>query len=123
MTADVPGLAGKRVLVAEDNALIRAAVCEMLEAQGAQAVAAEDGEQAVLAFAACPFDVVLMDVCMEGMDGYAAAQAIRYMDGRVLIFAHTDAGTQYGAGEAQENGMDGCVRKMSLGELARVLRP
>ena len=44
MTADAPGLAGKRVLVAEDNALIRAAVCEMLEAQGAHVVAAEDGE-------------------------------------------------------------------------------
>ena len=64
-----------------------------------------------------------MDVCMEGMDGYAAAQAIRYMDGRVLIFAHTDAGTQDGAEEAKASGMDGCVRKMNLGELARMLRP
>ena len=119
-------LAGKRLLVVEDNALIRGMLCEMLSAHGAQAIPAEDGAQAVREFAALgrePFDVVLMDICMPGMDGYAAARAIRRMDGRVLIFAHTEAGKQYGAGEALESGMDGCIQKLAgIGELARLLR-
>jgi len=118
-------LAGKRFLVAEDNGLIRDAVCEMLETHGAQAIPAEDGAQAVRAFSALDaggFDAVLMDVCMPGMDGYAAARAIRRMDRRILIFAHTDAGGTYSAGEALKNGMDGCIPKLAgVGELARLM--
>jgi len=118
-------LAGKRFLVAEDNGLIRDAVCEMLETHGAQAIPAEDGAQAVRAFSALDaggFDAVLMDVCMPGMDGYAAARAIRKMDRRVLIFAHSDAGTQYGAEDALKSGMDGCVQKpVTARKLAQVM--
>lgn len=122
--ADV--LTGKRILVAEDNALIRDALCDMLNAHGAQAIPAGDGAQAVRMFAALdgkPFDAVLMDVCMPKMDGYAAARAIRRMDRRVLIFAHTDAASAYSAGEARTNGMDGCIRKLAgIEELARRMR-
>lgn len=118
-------LAGKRILVAEDNALLRRALCEMLGAHGATAVPAQDGEEAVRLFAASmdgAFDAALMDVSMPGMDGYAAARAIRRMDRRVLIFAHTDAGTQYGAGNARESGMDACLQKpVRMRELSRLL--
>jgi len=116
-------LLGKRFLVAEDNAMMRRMVCEMLAAHGAQVTAAEDGKAAVRRFAEdAPFDAVLMDVSMRGMDGYAAARAIRKMDRRVLIFAHSDAGTQYGAEDALKSGMDGCVQKpVTARKLAQVM--
>jgi len=116
-------LSGKRFLVAEDNAMMRRMVCETLAAHGAQVTAAEDGKAAVRRFAEdAPFDAVLMDVSMRGMDGYAAARAIRKMDRRVLIFAHSDAGTQYGAEDALKSGMDGCVQKpVTARKLAQVM--
>lgn len=116
-------LSGKRFLVAEDNAMMRRMVCELLAAHGVQVIAAEDGRAAVRRFAEdAPFDAVLMDVSMPGMDGYAAARAIRKMDRRVLIFAHSDAGTQYGEEDALKSGMDGCVQKpISVRKLVRVM--
>ena len=114
-------LSGRRFLVAEDNALMRRMVCELLAGHGAQVVEAKDGQEAVRLFReGGPFDVVLMDVSMPGMDGFAAARAIRAMDSRVLIFAHTEAGAQYGEQEAQESGMDGAVEKpVSIRELTK----
>ena len=116
-------LSGRRFLVAEDNALMRRMVCELLAGHGAQAIAAKDGREAVCLFKEDgPFDAVLMDVSMPGMDGFAAARAIRVMDSRVLIFAHTQAGEQYGVREAQESGMDACLQKpVKMHALIRLL--
>lgn len=122
-------LAGKRFLVAEDNALARSALCEMLTAHGAQAVPAEDGAQAVRLFALSDegaFDAAIFDVCMPVMDGYAASAAIRRMQrrdaGRVLIFAQSGAEPRYAAQEAGSSGMDACLQKpVRMGDLARLL--
>ena len=114
-------LSGRRFLIAEDNALVRQMICELLFSHGAEAAAAQDGREAVRLFREDgPFDAVLMDISMPGMDGFAAARAIRRMDSRALIFAHTEAGAQYGEQEARDNGMDGAVEKpVSIGKLAR----
>ena len=66
-----------RVLVAEDEALIRLDLREMLEEEGFTVVAeAADGEQAVsLAFEHKP-DLVICDVKMPKLDGIAAAAQI-----------------------------------------------
>ena len=91
---------------------MRRMVCELLASHGAEAVAAQDGQEAVRRFAQDgPFDAVLLDVCMPGMDGFAAARAIRRLDRQVLIFAHTEAGGRYGEQEARDSGMDGCLQK------------
>ena len=67
-----------RVLLADDQALVRAGFRALLDAQGDIEVAAEasDGEQAVsLARQVVP-DVVLMDIRMPGTDGLAATRQI-----------------------------------------------
>ena len=67
-----------RVLVADDQALVRAGFRALLDAQGDIEVAGEasDGEQAVsLARQVVP-DVVLMDIRMPGTDGLAATRQI-----------------------------------------------
>ena len=116
-------LSGKRFLVAEDNALMRRMVCELLAGHGAQVMEAKDGQEAVCLFAEDgAFDAVLMDISMPVMDGFAAARAIRDMDRRVPIFAHTEAGAQYGEREALDSGMDGCVKKpVSIGEIVSLM--
>lgn len=66
-----------RVLIAEDEALIRLDLKEMLEAEGYQVVAeAADGEQAVALAEQHRPDLVVMDVKMPRLDGISAAERI-----------------------------------------------
>jgi CheY-like chemotaxis protein len=66
-----------RVLLAEDEPVNRRVVSRLLEKQGCGVVGAANGLEAVAAFESGRFDVVLMDVQMPGLDGLAAATAIR----------------------------------------------
>jgi two-component system, sensor histidine kinase len=72
---------GLRVLVAEDNAVNRLVVEKLLENLGHVAVFAEDGFAALAAAAAQPFDVILMDIQMPGLDGSSAFARIRATPG------------------------------------------
>jgi response regulator NasT len=66
-----------RIVIAEDEAIIRLDLKEMLEEEGLDVVGeASDGEAAIrLAREQSP-DLVIMDIKMPGMDGLAAAEAI-----------------------------------------------
>lgn len=80
-TADMapPGL--RRVLVAEDNATNRLIIARMLEREGLEVVAVENGREAVDAVRGGGFDMVLMDMLMPEMDGLTATMLIRAMGG------------------------------------------
>ena len=69
--------AAARILVAEDNKTNQDVVLGMLEDVGLTAVVVENGQQAVDAVKAQPFDLILMDMQMPVMDGLAATQSIR----------------------------------------------
>jgi len=76
-----------KVVIAEDEAIIRLDLKEMLEEEGLQVVGeAADGEAAVrLAAEKCP-DLVILDIKMPGMDGLAAAEKLaESSDAAVLI--------------------------------------
>ena len=72
-----PTAATRRVVIAEDEALIRMDLAEMLAEEGYDVVAAvEDGEQAVARTEELRPDLVILDVKMPRLDGIAAAQRI-----------------------------------------------
>jgi len=74
-TPDVPEAA--RVLVAEDEALIRLDLVELLTDEGYEVVGqAADGEEAVALARSLAPDVVVMDVKMPRLDGISAAEII-----------------------------------------------
>jgi two-component system, sensor histidine kinase len=103
-----------RVLVAEDHPVNRAYLEAVLDKLGHEAVFSEDGDGAVRAMQAQVFDVVLMDLHMPGMDGFAAARAIRAMPGargRVPIVALTADAFREARDRAREAGMDGFLTK------------
>jgi PAS domain S-box-containing protein len=69
-----------KILLAEDNAIVRKAVIAGLVADGYEVEEAEDGEQAFsLAHAVHP-DMIISDVLMPNMDGFSLCQAVRADD-------------------------------------------
>ena len=70
------------VLVAEDNAVNRQVVEAMLQRFGVAPAIALNGVEAVsrVTTATAPFDLILMDCEMPGMDGYRATQMIRQFE-------------------------------------------
>ena len=109
-----PPLQGCRILLAEDNALNRSVIDAILKQRGHEVVAVADGRAAVEAASRGDFDVILMDVQMPQMDGYAATRTIRAADrGRspVPIIALTANATPDEAERCREAGMDAHVAK------------
>lgn len=68
---------GLRVLVAEDDAINQRYVSRLLEFQECEVDIVEDGDKALKALGARPYDVVLMDIQMPIMDGFEATLEIR----------------------------------------------
>ena len=87
-----PDLTGRRILLVEDNDVMRSITCHRLEAAGAHVTTAADGAQAVAAASAEEFDVILMDLRLPVMCGAEAASRIRESSARnagTPIFALT----------------------------------
>ncbi len=66
-----------RILLAEDNAVNQIYAETLLEERGHKVSIAHNGREAVEWFNRDRFDVILMDVQMPEMDGFAATAAIR----------------------------------------------
>lgn len=89
-------LAGKRVLVVDDNATNRRIVDLQTTRWGMHPVSVASGEQALALLASGEyFDVALLDVQMPGMDGYELAKRIRanYSAAQLPILVLTSQGT------------------------------
>ena len=67
----------KRILVVEDHADNRQIIHDMLAPTDYEITAAENGEQALAAIAKQRPDLILMDIQMPIMDGYAATRRIK----------------------------------------------
>jgi len=66
-----------KILIAEDNPLEQATLKKMLEHLGCRVWAVGTGQKAVKEFVTRAFDLVLLDIMMPEMDGFAAARLIR----------------------------------------------
>ncbi|HWE26088.1 MAG TPA: HAMP domain-containing protein [Myxococcales bacterium] len=76
--ADDQTIAGKKVLVVDDDVRNIFALTSMLETQGIEVFYAENGKDGIAALEKHPdVDLVLMDVMMPEMDGYETMRAIR----------------------------------------------
>jgi len=104
-----------RVLLAEDSLVNQKLVTALLERQGHRVVAANNGKEAVAAFRAQPFDLVLMDIQMPEMDGLETTAAIRVAEKQagthVPILAMTAHAMQGDRERCLEAGMDEYLAK------------
>ena len=91
-------LAGKKILVVDDDIRNIFAVTVLLERGDVEVLSAESGEEAIAVLERTPdIDLVLMDIMMPIMDGYATIRAIRTCPGGeqlaiVALTAKTGAG-------------------------------
>jgi len=105
-----------RILVAEDHPTNRLVIQTLLEPLGADVTIVENGREAVEAWAAGQFDVVLMDIQMPVMDGVDATIEIRRREletGRAQtpIIAVTANALSHQVAQYANVGMDACVTK------------
>lgn len=120
---------GMRVLLVEDNEINCEIIEFMLKDAGAEVVTANDGKEAVDAFAASApetFDCVLMDLMMPVMSGYEAARVIRAMDRSdaktVPIIALSANAFDEDVAMAKDAGMNEHLAKpVDMGKMFRVM--
>ena len=120
-TSAAPGVAAPsvpcslRVLVAEDNEFNQDVVASLLKKRGHVPVLVGNGDAALAAWEREPFDLILMDVQMPEMDGFAATQAIRAKEkakgGHVPIIALTAHAMKGDRERCLAAGMDAYVSK------------
>jgi len=114
-----------RVLVVEDEPVCVVATTHLLLKLGHAAVSAINGHEALELLLRQPFDVVLMDICMAGMDGLTATRRIRAMPdpmGRIPIVAMTALALAGDRETFLAAGMDHYLPKpVDMAELDRVL--
>jgi two-component system sensor histidine kinase/response regulator len=103
-----------RVLLIEDNAVNQKVAGQFLTRLGCEVEIADNGEQGVKAFEAGDFALVLMDLQMPVMDGYAATRRIRDHEGwrkRTPIVALTANAMAGQMERCMAAGMDGFLTK------------
>jgi diguanylate cyclase (GGDEF)-like protein len=117
METDAPTEAGggtARILVADDSALVRTIVRRTLEQGGHSVEEASDGASALRLLEAAPFDVVISDLSMPGLDGFAVLSAVkeRGLSTEVIILTG-----------ARANDMRSAIRALRLGAHDYLTKP
>ena len=118
-----------KVLVAEDNPINRELLRELLENRGYAVVEACDGQEALRMVDETQPDILLLDISMPVLDGYAVARKIRENPGLTLlpILAITAYAMQGDREKILHSGFDGYLSKpvnahALADELDRLLR-
>jgi len=90
-----------RILVAEDESIIRLGLCRILEDAGHQVVAAPDGRTAMKLARQTGPDLAILDIKMPGADGFETAEAIYRRRPMPIVLL-----TAYGDQELVEQAVD-----------------
>jgi signal transduction histidine kinase len=107
----VPGTAGLRVLVIDDEPYVRDILGDMLRHDSHRVVVAEHGTAGLERFQAEPFDLVLTDLAMPGMSGWQVAQAVKALRPEVPVVLVTGWGVEVPSEQLRQSGVDRVMSK------------
>ena len=122
-SAEMPGYQ-LRVLVVDDEELVRYALVSVLEELGHQAVQAGSGEEALELLSQKPFDLVFTDLAMPNMDGVAAAKEMKQHNPNVALILMSGYSQEKLEERAQGSDfIDGMMLKpFKIDEIQKVLK-
>ena len=100
-----------KILVVDDEQSVRGLLIEILESEGYEVTAAENGHEALRLFDAENFKAVFTDVGMPGMSGWELARAIRERDSDVPLAVITGWGEAVSASEQETAKVDWVITK------------
>jgi two-component system sensor histidine kinase RpfC len=111
--AYVANLAGKRILVADDNELNRRILSDMLGLQGLDVTAVSDGEDAWNELCEQHYDIAILDIQMPKLTGIQVMERVRSLKdgGATKLLAFTADTTNECRVEATEAGADAILYK------------
>jgi len=101
----------KRILVVDDDKLLREVVADFLERSGYETVMAESGDEALQQFSPQSFDLALVDLVMPGMNGLELMQKLFEQDSSLFIIIMTGYPTVDSAYKAMIDGVSDYVIK------------
>ena len=78
-----------KILVVEDDRAINGLVCKYLEDNGYEAVSAYDGKEGLAVFESQPFDMIISDIMMPQMDGFAFIKRVREANKKIPVLFMT----------------------------------
>ena len=112
------------VLVVDDDSLFRSMATRILEPEGYAVRCVQSGEEALAVFPEMAPDLVLLDMMMPKMDGFAVCERLRRMDNAVPILFVTSGDETGDEVRALETGADDFIAKGDVlrGLLARIKR-
>jgi len=118
-----------KILLMDDEEIVRKAIGRMLKNRGSEVVFAEDGEEAVQIFkeaknSSQPFDAMILDLTIPGgMGGKETVKKIREMDSNVKIIVASGYSNDPVMANYEKYGFDGVIVKpFDNEELIRVLK-
>ena len=111
-----------RLLVVDDEVAQMQALCDTLEDHGYQVVGRTNGEDALVALRQAPFDLLLADLMMPGMNGIELLRAALTIDPMLVGIIMTGEGTISTAVEAMQSGaLDYILKPFKLRAILPVL--
>lgn len=112
-----------RLLIIEDEVPMRTALLETLAAEGYRVKAAADGVTGLETACTEPFDLILLDVMMPGLDGHAVCRELRKRGRDMPVLMLTAKGRIDDRVDGLDSGADDyLVKPFSLRELLARIR-
>ncbi len=100
-----------KILLVEDDLNFGQVLKNYLELNSFSVVLARDGQAGLEAFGRGGFDLLILDVMMPKMDGFALARQVRNMDARIPVFFLTAKGMKEDMLEGYRSGADDYLTK------------
>ena len=102
---------GSRILVVDDEPVIRELLSNILAGEGFKVETADCGETAMRSFQEHPFKVVVLDIRMPGMSGFEVLRKLKKENPSVLVVMITGYSTEEKAGDALKQGAQAVFHK------------
>jgi CheY-like chemotaxis protein len=103
----------KNILVVDDELCIREICVEFLRMSGYRVDASASGEEALEAVSQRPYDLLILDLCMTGLNGLATFRRVKSMtpDAKAVVVSASIDRFESELNEARRDGLLGVLPK------------